>query len=225
MISASTEEIKLAYLALTRRYHPDKTYGKASADLRALADQIYSMVHMAYEVLANAASRRAYEDDLDKDDKHAGLDDVARILGAESQFQRGTELLKKRRYDKAVVAFRKAVSLYEQEGEFYAYQAWAMYQADPNNPAVQRQAEDLLEKGISLNPRVDKSHVFLAYLYKATGRRDEAEAQFEKAIRCNPDCTEALSELRLIEQGRVRKHDVGMLSTAKPAAGKLGGAE
>lgn len=208
--SASSDEIKMAYLALTRTYHPDKNYAKATADLRTLADQIFSMVHTAYEVLSNVASRQAYESDLHQGSQDAGLDDVARILGAESKFQRGAGFLKKRRYDKAAEAFREAVELYGDEGEFHAYLGWSLFQNDPNNLAVQRQAEDLIEKGIGLNPRVDQSYVFLGYLYKATKRGGEAEAQFEKAIRCNPDCTEALTELRLIEKSRGRSN-VGIL--------------
>ena len=55
---------------------------------------------------------------------------------------------------------------------------------------------------VSLNPKLDKSYLFLGYIHKATGRADKAEKQFEKAIQCNPDCTEALRELRLLGRGK-----------------------
>ena len=35
-----------------------------------------------------------------------------------------------------------------------------------------------------------------------TGRPDRAERQFEKAIQANPDCTEALRELRLLGKSK-----------------------
>ena len=54
-----------------------------------------------------------------------------------------------------------------------------------------------------LSPKLDKGYLFLGYVHKATGRPDKAEKQFERALQSNPDCTEALRELRLI--GRIRK--------------------
>ena len=49
---------------------------------------------------------------------------------------------------------------------------------------------------------VSDSVVFRADLLEGLGRRGEAEAQFEKAIQCNPDCAEALRELRLLSEQR-----------------------
>ncbi|MFH1809680.1 MAG: response regulator [Pseudomonadota bacterium] len=210
--TASAEEIKKAYYALTREYHPDRHYATAAADVRALADQIYSMIHTAHEVLSSTADREAYDSDLLTGLKKGAVDEVSRILAAESKFQRGEALMKKRQYDKAVDAFREALELYSDEGEFHAHLGWSLFQTDPNNAATQRQAEDHIQRGIELNPKIDKAYLFLGYLYKATTRRDEAEGQFEKAIQCNPDCVEALRELRLLEQNRVREQKGGLFT-------------
>ena len=59
-----------------------------------------------------------------------------------------------------------------------------------------------IEQAVNLNPKMDKGYLFLGYIHKATGRPDRAERQFEKAIQCNPDCTEALRELRLLGKQR-----------------------
>ncbi len=66
------------------------------------------------------------------------------------------------------------------------------------NPALADESLADIEKSINLNPKLDKSYLFLGYMHKATGRPDKAEKQFEKAIQANPDCTEALRELRLL---------------------------
>ena len=203
--TASGEEIRKAYYALARDYHPDKHFGNASADVRALADQIYSMINSAWEVLSNAHDRTAYTSDLTAGLKQGPTDEVSRILAAESKFQEGEGLLRKRDYAAAVDAFRLALGRYDEEGEFHAFLGWALFQSDPNNQAVQRQAEDHIARGIELNPKVDKAYLFLGNIYKATGRPQDAEEQFEKAIKCNPDCTDALRELKLIEQTRARE--------------------
>jgi tetratricopeptide (TPR) repeat protein len=87
------------------------------------------------------------------------------------------------------------VALYPDEGEFFAWLGWARFQM---NPALADESLSDIEKSINLNPRLDKSYLFLGYIHKATGRPDKAEKQFEKAIQANPDCTEALRELRLL---------------------------
>ncbi len=98
--------------------------------------------------------------------------------------------------------YRDAIALYGEEGEFHAWLGWSRFQANPRDPTAVDEALLSLEKAISLNPRVDKSWLFLGYIYKATGRPDKAEKQFEKAIQANPDCTEALRELRLLGKGK-----------------------
>jgi tetratricopeptide (TPR) repeat protein len=120
---------------------------------------------------------------------------VGKILAAEGKFQKGEELMRQRQYRDAHRAFTEAVALYPNEGEFHAWLGWSLFQADP---ARAEEAVRSIEQAVSLNPKLDKSYLFLGYIFKATGRPDKAEKQFEKAIQSNPDCTEALRELRLL---------------------------
>ena len=163
-------------------------------------------------MLSHSVERESYERKLLSGYSHGGGEDVARILEAEGKFQRGEALLKSRDYGDAATAFRDAIELYGDEGEFFAFLGWALFQDDPNNQAVQRQAEDHIIRGLELNPKIDKPYLFLGYIYKATDRRNEAEEQFEKAIQCNPDCKDALRELRLIEKNRDREDRSSLLS-------------
>lgn len=200
--NASVEDIKQAYFALAKEYHPDRVYRSASAEVRNLANEIYQLISTAYDTLKDPEERERYVSDLAKGIKKDVSDEVSKILAAEGKFQRGEELLRKRLYKDAHEAFREAVDLYDQEGEFHAFLGWAHFQTDPRNPAVVQQAMDELERAIRLNPKVDKSYLFLGYIFKATGRPDKAEQQFERAIQCNPDCTEALRELRLLGKSK-----------------------
>ncbi len=124
-------ELRRAYLDLAREYHPDKHYSSASAEVRELAAQIYHLVSNAYEVLSDPAERRRYEEDLAAGGGPAQPDAVARVLAADGKFPRGDQLLRERRFADAAAAFREAVDLYDQEGEFHAYLGWSLWQAGP----------------------------------------------------------------------------------------------
>jgi tetratricopeptide (TPR) repeat protein len=115
---------------------------------------------------------------------------------AEAKFQLGEELLKERQYQAAHRLFEEAVQIYDQAAQFHAYLGWSKFQMQPGDPASAEAALDALQRAISLNPTVDKSYLFSGYIYKALGRMDQAETHFEKAIQCNPDCSEALHELK-----------------------------
>ncbi|HUB07926.1 MAG TPA: DUF4388 domain-containing protein [Myxococcales bacterium] len=193
-------ELRRAYLALAKEYHPDKHYSSASAEVRELAAEIYHLVSIAYETLTDPDERRAYEASLAAGGPREEPDAVARVLAAEGKFQKGEQLLRERRFKEAAGAFQEAVSLYEEEGEFHAHLGWSLYQANPGSSQILSEALDHIEKAIRLNPKVDKSYLFLGYIHKATGRPDKAERSFEKALQCNPDCLEALHELRLMSR-------------------------
>ncbi len=126
---------------------------------------------------------------------------VGEIGLAEAKFQLGEELLRERQYQAAHQLFQEAVQIYDQAARFHAYLGWSRFQMQPEDPASAEAALDALQKAINLNPTVDKSYLFSGYIYKALGQIDQAESHFEKAIQCNPDCTEALHELKSLTQG------------------------
>ncbi len=197
--SATREDIKRSYFTLAREFHPDRHFQGASGELRQLAQEIYDLISIAHDTLTEPNERARYVAELSQGVKREQNEDVGRILAAEGKFQRGEELMRQRQYADANKQFADAIALYADEGEFHAWLGWSQFQADPTR------AEDALraiEQAISLNPRLDKSYLFLGYIHKATGRPDKAEKQFEKAIQSNPDCTEALRELRLLGRGK-----------------------
>ncbi|MFL5321886.1 MAG: response regulator [Myxococcaceae bacterium] len=201
--SASREEIKRAYFALAKEYHPDKHFGRSSAEIRQLASQVYDLISTAHDTLTDPNERERYVKELASGVKRDMGDEVGKILAAEGKFQKGEELLRHRDFKAAHDAFQEAVNLYGEEGEFHAWLGWTQFQMQPENAGVIDAALRSLEKAITLNPKSDRAYLFTGYIFKATGRPDKAEKQFEKAIQCNPDCTEALRELRIL--GRARK--------------------
>ena len=202
---ADTEEIRKAFFSLAREYHPDKIAGSMADEVRQLAGEIYDLVTRAYETLSDEEERSAYLQQISSGPRKREMsDEVSKILAAEGKFQRGETYLRKGRWEEAHKAFAEAVELYPKEGEFHAFLGWALFQTAPQDPTVTEKALDHIMNAIQLNPKLDRAYLFLGYVYKALGRADKAEKQFEKAIQCNPDCTEALRELRLFSSGSRR---------------------
>ncbi len=57
---ATAEEIKQGYYAASRRYHPDRFYGKNIGSFRGRVDRIFKRVAQAYETLSDDDKRAAY---------------------------------------------------------------------------------------------------------------------------------------------------------------------
>lgn len=62
---AGAAEIRIAYLALARKHHPDRNAGAAEAHERTLA------INAAYEVLGDPGRKRAYDAELEAAEKAA----------------------------------------------------------------------------------------------------------------------------------------------------------
>ena len=68
-----------------------------------------------------------------------------------------------------------------------------------------RLAEEAIEhckRGLTLASDREKPYLFMGRLCKATGRAGAAERMFARAVQIQPDCVEALRELRLINMRR-----------------------
>jgi cytochrome c-type biogenesis protein CcmH/NrfG len=64
------------------------------------------------------------------------------------------------------------------------------------------EAFEHIRRGIKLAPHREKSYLFLGRLCLATGRAQAAERMFTRAAQIQPECVEALRELRLIHMRR-----------------------
>jgi DNA-binding response OmpR family regulator/curved DNA-binding protein CbpA len=205
--TAKTDEIKKAYFALAKKYHPDRLSVSTSSETRVLADEIFNFISRAHDVLVDEEQRKTYLEELSSGVKDGVSNEVSKILSAEGIFQQGEAALRRRDYPLAKQHFEEVTKLCPEEGEFHAYLGWTLFQSDPKNEEAIRLAREHLNQAISLNPKVDKAYLFLGYIYKALDYQEMAEHEFEKAIQCNPDCTEALRELRLLNMRKKDKKD------------------
>jgi CheY-like chemotaxis protein len=203
--SASDDDVRRAYVELAKRTHPDRFSG-ASDPVRRLAEEVFGLISKANEALADLRGRTTYMLELRRGQRAAAeLEEAQKVLQAERQFQQGEVKLKRRDYAGAIESFDWSVRLYPQEGEYHAHLAWARYLADPSDESNVASCMDLLKKAIKLAPEREKPYLFLGRMCQAAGRADTAEKMFTRAVQIQPDCVEALRELRLMHMRREKE--------------------
>jgi tetratricopeptide (TPR) repeat protein len=140
--------------------------------------------------------------ELDRQQLEQELAEGQRAVKAELEYQKGEAALRARRPELAVVHFRAAVDGYPDEGEYHAALGWALHLTAPANPTTLKTAFAHVQRGRKLAPDRAKPYLFLGRLHLAEGRQEVAEKMLSRAIQLDPDCLDALRELRLINLRR-----------------------
>ena len=217
-------EVRVAYYRMAKEYHPDRFFGKASPDVKAKVEEIFRQAAKAYDILNTQEKILQYRnkvetrDDAPKTD--ARIEGVKKIIVAEQHFQNGKQYLKEKRYARAAGEFRSATEISTSEAEYVAYYGWALYHipyekdiseedkklfAGESTADLQFNGREAINRAIQYNPRSERAYLFLGAIYKKQGLKEFAEKQYEKALICNPNCIEALRELRLIKLEEQKK--------------------
>jgi tetratricopeptide (TPR) repeat protein len=68
----------------------------------------------------------------------------------------------------------------------------------PSDAVAGREALTLLAEAVERSPTLDRAHLYKGHVHKALGQNGEAQGEYEKAVECNPGCTEALRELSIL---------------------------
>ena len=200
--NADEQQIQAAYGKLCEQTHPDRV-SQSSEAVKALASEVFAMVANAYETLIDPRRRQAYLLGQRKADRDAAERAVGRrALDAEIQFQEGDAALRARDYTTALRCFGRALELYPEEGEYHAHYGWVLHLCHPSDTAMAAEAMEHVQRALKLAPDREKPYLFMGRLCKAIGRPDAAEKMFVRALKIQPDCLDALRELRLINMRR-----------------------
>ena len=169
-MAAPDEDIRAAYAALAKTTHPDRFHA-ASRSVRQLASQVFNRISEAHAGIATAGDRKSYASELAQ-----GLRVVAaeaegrRALDAETEYQRGENLVVKRDYEGALLCYGRAVEHFPSEGEYHSSYGWCLYLCHPDNEVMLGEALEHCRKGVKLAKDREKPYLLLGRLYKATGR-------------------------------------------------------
>ena len=198
----SPSELKAAYERLAARAHPDR-FRDGSQGLRALAEEVFGRVRTAFETLSDPRERQIQALASKKFERQEQEQKRSeRAFNAEVERRKGEAALAARSYEAALAHFGKALELFPDEGDHHAYYGYVLHLCHPGDAAMAAEAMEHVKRGIKIASHREKPYLFLGRLNKAVGRADHAEKMFVRAVQIEPNCLEAVRELRLIQMRR-----------------------
>jgi curved DNA-binding protein CbpA len=205
---AEASEIKRAYYALAKRFHPDRFRRDVDETQRGRVEAAFAQIAQAYETLSDDKARAAYDAKLSSESfkcppprvasqpsapSSSSTDappaesadrnhTAARKESAEENFQQGLAALKQENYHTATLRLAAAVYLAPKQARYHAYYGSAL----AHEPRTRHQAEAELQTAIRLDAANATYHVMLAELYQLLGQMRRAETELTLALTLDP---------------------------------------
>lgn len=210
--SAGAAEIKNAYYALARRFHPDRHHELAKTPLHSRLESAFARITQAHEVLSDPDSKTPY------DAKMAAMQNATRLAAiesnaaksaevespaegganlqlAEQRFQEGAAALQMRDLNTATAALAAAARLAPNQPRYRAYYGRAL----AAHPQTKRLAETELQAAVKLDPANPAYRIMLATLYRDLGFWRRAINELERALSLDSKNAEARRMLQSLE--------------------------
>jgi hypothetical protein len=205
--NADAREIKRAYYALAKRFHPDRFRRAVTSAQLARAEAAFAHVAQAYETLSDEKTRTVYDAKLTLAPRapasqatppaaqRAPEATFVKRATAEENFQHGLAALKQDNHRMASLYFAEAVRLAPRQPRYHAYYGHAL----TKDPRTRRQAELELNAAIALDPNDATHHFLLAELFHALGHMRRAESALTRVLSLDPrhaDARRLLAQLK-----------------------------
>jgi tetratricopeptide (TPR) repeat protein len=195
--TATRDDVKQAYLALAKQFHPDRFASPALADLADTVRDFFASVNEAYEALADDARRAAYL---------ASRQGAARerAEAARVDFQKAEACFRTRDYGRARGFYETAIRA-DPRPEYQAALAFT-FVVDPATRDRGR-ARAILDEALAKDPRCERALFASGVLARDEGDDPRAEKAFRAILEAQPRHSDALRELRLLQARRSRNRD------------------
>lgn len=212
--SADTAAVRKAFRGLARDFHVDKfmRYALPEGALQAVQQQFIA-VNRANEVLANAAQRSEYDAELllraqGMVISDTGAPDLEKVFAAEKLVKQGIALLKNGKAKHALDRFNEALATTPADPLGLAGQAYAellVVQVKAPSMMVQARAIRTLESVCADMEGRHEPFLYLGRAYRMVDDIAKATVALSKALKIEPHCAEAASELRHLKRQPAKK--------------------
>jgi len=171
--TATVGEIKKAYLQMARENHPDRFKDPAE---RHGADRRFQQITEAFNQLRDEKSRQEYDRSLTKEVKSP--EDEARLYFKNAELREQAD-----EYDSALKLYYEAMRLQPTKLD-YILAAGRLMAKDKTKL---RQAADLFNRAMQIDPTSPEPHLELGALYSRTGMIVRARRVYESALKQMPN--------------------------------------
>ncbi|MBC7363247.1 MAG: DnaJ domain-containing protein [Candidatus Aminicenantes bacterium] len=187
---ATEEEIKKAYFALARKYHPDcfpNGFGN-----EALINEVFDLITTAYRTLSDPGKRKRYDAQL-AEGAQDSVDDL--VKKAEIKYRQGRTLFQQGLYEEAIIFLEEAIRLRKNKPDYYLLLAMA----EAKLPAFKKKAEEDFLKVIEMEPWNPEAYLGLGLLYLGEGLKIKARKYISKALEIDPEHHQARAALEKLD--------------------------
>lgn len=199
------EQVRKSYYNMVKKYHPDRFFEQdILPDLKDKVNALFQRISDAHETLSDATAKARYISDQ-KGENVNTTTSLEKILQAETAFQKGMVFFRVKKYAEAEKSFSEALNISPNEAEYIMYQAWSAYKTNPGATEAIIHTRKKLLRAIEMNPKLSLAHLYLGHVCRDEGNEKEAQRRFERAIQCDPNCTDALRELRLMNMRKEKE--------------------
>ena len=197
-VDASASDIKSAYFALAKNFHPDLYYKKSAVEIYSRVQDAFTKLANAYETLKNENSREVYNFKMRKqleEKENAVTSDVASEDGsvyrqarqAAEDFSRGYNLLMDGNNEASLPFLTRAVYYDKENARYHAFYGKAL----SSDKSQYHKAEAEMQTAIKLDAENPDYRIILSEFFIKIGLRKRAEGELNRLLAFSPGNEEA----------------------------------
>jgi curved DNA-binding protein CbpA len=207
-MTSSDAEIKKAYYAMAKKYHPDRHHSPYLQDVHGLLEELFVKITRAYQTLSSPLERRRYDARLrteaprgegataaptqrpsTKPAEPAGPSPTEKM--ADTRYREGKRYFEEMSYFDAIQCLREAVRLNPTKSPYHKLLAKSL----AKNPHWLKEAEEYLQKAIEIDQFDVESYLELGEIYDKSGMSTRSQRMYQKVLELDPNNETAQEKL------------------------------
>lgn len=191
---AVTADIKKAYFAFAKQFHPDLYHRQTDAETHLRIQNAFTKIARAYETLKDKDAREVYDFKLRKELAEAASDTATETVDLQGQARQATEyfksgfsLLMDELYEEALPYLARAVHFAPDNARYHAFYGKAL----SFDETQRHKAEAEMQSAVKLDPNSETYRIILAEFFIQYNLVKRAEGELKRLLAIAPDNSEA----------------------------------
>lgn len=204
-------EIKDAYFALAKKFHPDRIANSSIPEVKEKANFVFAAINKAYDTLSHEEKKEKYDSQGYREPEKESLPEENLKEKARIFYLKAKTLYGKGQFWEAASLLDVAIKLDKNKPAFYLLLGLSQM----NIVSLRKIAETNLQKAIEMEPWNAEPLTAMGMLFLSEGLNIRAENFFRKALAINPNHTLAKKKLTEMGKAPAKKISFGSFFTKK----------